>query len=618
MKKVNFTEEQQYVIELALSGKNILVDACIGSGKTTTIQEIVNQIVSKSNKTVLYLTYNASLKADARKRIKSENVDVDSFNSFAYRYTRTKNMQRQLDDFLRRKPKIRSYDVLVLDEYQDVGDKESKILTYIKDCCRDIQIIAVGDMEQKIRTNSRLDIVSFLNNYLDNYEKLSLSICFRLSNDYVQKIAEIWHKQIKGANENCSYEKMSLEKAVEFLSNKNIEDILVLGGNKGQRAKIQNILEERYPDKFNKNTLYSSISDVDNNSVVSFDDVAYFITYDKCKGMERKYCVICDFTEWYWESRIKYSDSEFEQLRNLFMVAASRGSEKNIFVEGWGNSKFISKEYIESFKFIDGMIEKEFFPSDMFSFKYAEDIDELYNMLDITRVPVDDTSEIKAIHNDGLIDLSPVVGRYQEVIFFNKYDIDKELGIEIGLHAPLEIRNSKELPKYVESEKKRFGLDDKDCSLTKKLRVLAALDTGQIRYCTQVDVENVLDDSNRNKLVNRLGTFLDKSDSVQIGCGKRFDLSNGEQIRIKGYCDCARADVVYELKFVSDLSKEHFLQCALYIILGRYDFGRLWNTRNNEMYNVYLNEDIKELFLLKALETATKGKITSNNIISVI
>lgn len=36
----SLSEEQKEFIEIALKGSNILVDACIGSGKTTSIQHL--------------------------------------------------------------------------------------------------------------------------------------------------------------------------------------------------------------------------------------------------------------------------------------------------------------------------------------------------------------------------------------------------------------------------------------------------------------------------------------------------------------------------------------------------------------------------------------------------
>lgn len=41
--KVNLSDEQKHFVDLALEGHNVLVDACIGSGKTTSIQELCNK-----------------------------------------------------------------------------------------------------------------------------------------------------------------------------------------------------------------------------------------------------------------------------------------------------------------------------------------------------------------------------------------------------------------------------------------------------------------------------------------------------------------------------------------------------------------------------------------------
>ena len=43
---ISLSEEQQLFISKALEGHNILVDACIGSGKTTAIQMLCNTIFS--------------------------------------------------------------------------------------------------------------------------------------------------------------------------------------------------------------------------------------------------------------------------------------------------------------------------------------------------------------------------------------------------------------------------------------------------------------------------------------------------------------------------------------------------------------------------------------------
>lgn len=60
------SDEQEEFVEVALEGHNVLVNACIGSGKTTAIQYLCDLI--PPNKKVLYLTYNRLLKIDAKQK----------------------------------------------------------------------------------------------------------------------------------------------------------------------------------------------------------------------------------------------------------------------------------------------------------------------------------------------------------------------------------------------------------------------------------------------------------------------------------------------------------------------------------------------------------------------
>ena len=53
--KIQLSEEQRLFIQEVKTGKNVLVDACIGSGKTTAIQYLCDEMPQKH---ILYLTYN--------------------------------------------------------------------------------------------------------------------------------------------------------------------------------------------------------------------------------------------------------------------------------------------------------------------------------------------------------------------------------------------------------------------------------------------------------------------------------------------------------------------------------------------------------------------------------
>ena len=113
---VKLSAEQQTFIEQALQGKNILVDACIGSGKTTAIQNLCNEL--PDTKRVLYLTYNRLLKLDAKSKIKKRNVTVTNYHGFAYMMLSRNGISAGVSDliqtFIRQKPLIGKYDILII------------------------------------------------------------------------------------------------------------------------------------------------------------------------------------------------------------------------------------------------------------------------------------------------------------------------------------------------------------------------------------------------------------------------------------------------------------------------------------------------------------------------
>ena len=170
---MKLTEEQKKFIDVALAGKNILVDACVRSGKTTAIQQLC-MAVPKS-KRILYLTYNKLLKIDAKEKIKGKNITVTNYHGFAYSCLIREGVRAGRSDliqaFLREEPSVGAYNLLVLDEYQDIDQEISEMLTYIKVCNPSIQIVAVGDMKQKIYDKTTLDVLSFIDEFVGELQK---------------------------------------------------------------------------------------------------------------------------------------------------------------------------------------------------------------------------------------------------------------------------------------------------------------------------------------------------------------------------------------------------------------------------------------------------------------
>ena len=587
---MKLTEEQNRFIDIALTGKNILVDACVGSGKTTAIQQLC--LAYPSDKKILYLTYNTLLKLDAKEKIKGENVTVTNYHGYAWGILAGMGIRAGKSDsiqlFLKNKPSVGKYDLLVLDEYQDIDLEISKMLIYIKESNPDIQIVAVGDMKQKIYDKTTLDIDKFIDSFIGTREEIEFTQCFRLSRDIAEMLGRVWEKKIIGVNSECKVSHMTQREVLKFLAEQEPKDILCLGARNGLMSDSLNYLEERYKDKFNKKTVYASISDNDRSGATRpSKDTAIFTTFDSSKGLERKICVVFDYTESYWSIRLNKPQQKYEILRNIFCVAASRGKEHIIFVEH--KEAMLTEESLSTpsqinIKFKDMQI------SSMFDFKYKEDIEECFNLLEVKKIDCDDESIINIDNSDGMIDLAPCIGIYQEAYFFSKYDIDREF----------------ELLKFLNKDKK---IDpSKYKTLDKKILYLTSLETNQKRYINQVN-RKIVEDKQKKEIESRLSRVFSKDDDSQAICEIQFSKKRGGSFEFAavGYADVIKDKTVYELKFVSELSHEYFLQCACYMVAKKLKKGILWNVRTNDMYELSIPN--KTSFLDCVTKTITKHQM---------
>ncbi len=590
---LQLSSEQQLFIEKALQGENILVDACIGSGKTTAIQNLCNEL--PSTKRVLYLTYNKLLKLDAKAKIKKKNVTVTNYHGFAYMVLSKSGISAGVSDliqtFVQKKPVIGEYDILIIDEYQDIEQELAEMLQWIKDCNPNMQIIAVGDMEQKIYDKTTLNVELFMKEFLEEYLTLKFTQCFRLSKDLAAMLGRVWKKEIKGVNKHCKVKEMTKEEIIPFLVEQDVADILCLGARTGVMADTLNLLEDKYPYQFNKKTVYATIFDSDSmGKTEPKKDSAIFTTYDSSKGLERKICVVFDFTESYWDTRIKKPQQSYAILRNIFCVAASRGKNYIIFVKS--DEDMLSEKTLSTFVETNQKFE-DLHMSDMFNFKYKEDVEKCFAQLKLHKLIQKDSSPINVKRADELIDLSPCIGIYQEAVFFHGYQIDADIKLRVSLNPKLTGLYTEEV---------------KNAPLDEKILFLVSLETRQNRYRTQV-ITPLVSKTQSMLIKDRLGTRLQSDDNAQVECQIDFAIqeNRGVKFSAKGFADVVKDNIVYELKFVSELTHEHFLQCASYMVAMDLKKGILWNTRDNTIYEIEIPD--RKAFLDTVTKTITKGMV---------
>lgn len=605
MGNILLSDEQETFIRYALEGHNIMVNACIGSGKTTAIQELCNRYMKKyKNRKVLYLTYNKLLKLDAKEKIKNKGVLVSNYHGFAYMELKKVKVASGMSDLIQTynavKPPCRKFHLLVIDEYQDIEEELAQMLSYIKRCNSHMQIIAVGDMEQKIYDKTKLDVQKFMQWFLGPSQvRLEFTKCFRICKSLAKQLGFIWGKKIDGVNANCHVYNMDFYDIKEYLLKCNPKDILCLGQNAGKRTAMLNELEEECPDKFNKYTVWSNVSDNDCGSTQPSPECAVFTTYDGCKGMERNICVVFDWTESYWAARTQKPNAKYEIIRNIFCVAASRGKHIIIFEKDQAeeqdklsmNTIMGGSEEVKHYDDVD--------ISTMFDFKYIEDIESAYRALKTREIKKPDR-EIKVSTSDGMIDLTTCIGIYQEAAYFNGYDIEAAISQYFAVNRDKEGRK---LPGW------------QYWKLEQQILYLTALETNQDRYMKQVDIP-FIGEKEWMRIAKRLSSEFTQDERAQEHCQIEFLYDDGNSsFTACGMCDVIKGrkdgkwgEAVYELKFVGELSHVHFLQCACYMVAFSYEVGYLYNTFNDQMYEIRIPD--RKAFMDRVVRAITKGHVT--------
>lgn len=147
--------EQQDVINTIKEGHNVIVNACAGSGKSTTILTMAEQMPKER---FLQLTYNSSLRYEVRDKVRSlklTNLDVHTYHSLAvFAYDANAHNDTGMRNILYQEMPLRDlfkldFTILVVDEAQDMTPLYFKLLQkFIKDSKLPFQLLVLGDHRQ--------------------------------------------------------------------------------------------------------------------------------------------------------------------------------------------------------------------------------------------------------------------------------------------------------------------------------------------------------------------------------------------------------------------------------------------------------------------------------------
>lgn len=716
MDAVKISEEQIDICNHIKCGKNVIVDSIAGSGKSTTIIHIANELPSKR---FLHITYNSMLRKEFKQKIQSlkiNNVEVHTYHSLAVKYfVPNAHTDTGIREILAMKIEpmlnIPHFDVMVIDECQDMTKLYYLFLRYVYGFIRiehnvNPQLLFLGDYMQCLyefkgadwRFLTMADKIWQTNHHsIDSFVRCSLKTSYRITNQMASFVNNVMlgEKRMNACREgnpvtyirNTRFylEKIIIHHIQRMLSEGDLpSDIFILAPSvKGTFSNVR-----RLENALVESGIPCHVPMLENERITDervIEGKIVFSTFHSVKGRQRKHVFVMNFDNSYF----KYNARNLSPLvcPNTLYVATTRATHKLYLLEinqkitdrpldflKMGHHQMTREEYMD-FK---GAPQSTF---------YEESIDLKNTKETNKKIPtryVTPTDLIKFIPDDTLELIMPLVKKILVVDnttsskSFNEIDVPTVVLLKNGLYEDVCDLNGIAIPtiycdhilsktgvdstqkpnilwKFIENINKQFK-DNEYVFLKKIFNNLSPHCKNPSDYLHMANIFvafqeklyfklNQIDDDEYNWLTDemvrdcneRMDIFIDNDPNDEIESfentfihssneekHKHIDeilsplLTTNEKYRFTARLDLITRKRIWELKFVKELTIEHFLQFIIYDFLWRAvhrdsdenakEF-KLLNVRNGEMYS--LNANMEELTEIIAL--LIKGKFESNN-----
>lgn len=369
------SKEQQVVIQTMKEGFNVQVDAVAGSGKTTTVLSLADQM---SDKIIVQLTYNSELKEEVvQKKTKYneimylDNLSIFTYHGLAYQFYNTEaktdiGINKILIHKMKPRRKLPSIDILVLDEIQDMNELYFRfVVHFIADLGRPIQLLILGDKYQGLYEFKGAD-TRFLTFAYKLWRKISpfefkqlqLTTSYRVTNAIASFVNDtmLGEKRIEAQKDGSNvvyirhtnpYDcaKIIGYKLVESIENGCLkpDDIFILAASVKSESSplklIENMLVRKgIPCYIPMNETSSINSEVIKNKVI-------FASFHQSKGRERRMVIVYGFDNDYF----KYFSRDTPQniCPSTLYVAATRATDTLIVIETAEPLAFLKQSHIQ-------------------------------------------------------------------------------------------------------------------------------------------------------------------------------------------------------------------------------------------------------------------------------
>jgi len=360
---MQLSDEQNHIIEQIKQGKNAIVCAVAGSGKSSTVLSAAAQMPDLQ---FLQVTYNASLRAEIKEKVRElglSNIKIHTYHSLAVRYylancfTDT-GLRRILYHDIKPRTEIPLIDVLVIDETQDMTLVYFQIVQkFIKDMLINtdklVQLLILGDELQSLYEFKGSDarFLTLAEEIWKNcaflrtreFSKCTMKMSYRITDE----ICAFVNNVMIGSNrmnscrsdEPVKYVRNSrtnLEKTVIFEVNRLLaqgakpSDFFILGASvkssKSVVRKMENVLvSQGIP-------CYVPMMENENIDDRVIDGKIVFSTFHSVKGRQRPYVFIVGFDNSYFEYYARTLQTN--RCPNTLYVGATRASKALFLLEG--------------------------------------------------------------------------------------------------------------------------------------------------------------------------------------------------------------------------------------------------------------------------------------------
>ena len=458
--------EQRTTLDYIRAGYNVKVDACAGSGKSTTILSIAQELTGLQ---IRQFTYNSMLRHEVKEKIKEldlKNLTVHTYHSFTVKhYSDMGHTDTGIRHIVREnsspRTPINHVDLLVLDECQDMTPLYFQLIVKMsKDMFsihkKPFQLLVLGDYMQGLYEFKGADI-RFLTEaatiwqtlpYLQTpeFRECSLKMSYRVTNQIAHFVNRdmLGQERLLAQREGCQVvyirrprwqiEQIVIYQIKTLLSEGECpSDIFILGasvtGPNSDIRHMENCLTE------NNIPCHVPMNDVTLTDDRVIDGKVVFSTFHTVKGRQRKYVFVMGFDQGYF---FNAPNMDTSVCPNTLYVAATRATHKLFLLE---NDRSCSLSFLKRNQY-------EMKQSDYIDFKgqprclRPTDEDPRQDPPGIVTIPTYDvtpTKLIKFVSETVLEEITPILER-----IFVKVDVS-------GQNDPDPIKGTIDIPKVVKT-----------------------------------------------------------------------------------------------------------------------------------------------------------------------